>query len=56
MFFELVSRNETPVGPRFRDYAEIGERLGISKQAVQKRLQGPGDRHPAVGRLRPGHP
>ena len=48
LFFELVARKETPGGPRFLQYAEIGEHLKISKQAVQKRFKVLADRHPSV--------
>lgn len=46
LFLELVARKDTPAGPQVLGYTEIGKRLGITKQAVHKRLKALETAHP----------
>jgi hypothetical protein len=48
LFFELIATTQEGCNRRVRTYAEIGERLGISKQAVQKRFRVMADKHPSM--------
>jgi len=48
LFFALIARTGGPDQVRFLSYAEIGERLGITKQAVHKRHRALMIRHPRV--------
>lgn len=48
-FLELIGTMESGVTRRVRTYREIGVRLGISKQAVQKRHKALSLKHPGLG-------
>ena len=49
LFFELIASQEDDGGRRVRSYAEIGVKLGISKQAVQQRFRRMAEKNPSVG-------
>lgn len=48
LFFELIASGPASEGRRARTYAEIGARLGISKQAVQQRFRRMAQKNPSV--------
>lgn len=48
LFFALIARTEAGGTTRFLNYAEIGARLGITKQAVRKRAGALYQNHPSV--------
>lgn len=48
LFFELIATDSGKHGRRIKSYSEIGARLGVSKQAVQKRYQKLCNSQPAV--------
>ena len=39
LFFELISSVDDPVGRRVKTYEEIGERFGVTRQAIEKRYK-----------------
>lgn len=39
LFFDLIASVDGPEGRRVKTYAEIGERLGVTRQAIEKRYR-----------------
>lgn len=48
LFFALIARTKTEGAARFLNFAEIGARFGITKQAVRKRANALSEKRPTV--------